>query len=72
MSDPWSQADLPDMAFQSWIERICLCWNRDKGQTMSEYAVILGVITPAIVLAIALLSGDIGGILDRVRALFGG
>jgi Flp pilus assembly pilin Flp len=64
-------ADLPDMAFQSWLERI-LCWNRDEGQTMSEYAVILGVITPAIVLAIALVSGDVGGILDRVRALFGG
>jgi Flp pilus assembly pilin Flp len=64
-------ADLPDMAFQSWLERI-LRWNRDEGQTMSEYAVILGVITPAIVLAIALVSGDVGGILDRVRALFGG
>jgi Flp pilus assembly pilin Flp len=72
MSDLRSLADFPDMAFQSWIERICLRWNRDKGQTMSEYAVILGVITPAILLAIALLSGDVGGILDRVRAIFGG
>jgi Flp pilus assembly pilin Flp len=60
------------MAFQRWIERICGCWNRDKGQTMAEYAMILGLITPAIVLVIALLSGDVGGILDRVRALFGG
>ena len=66
-----AQADLPDMAFQSWLERI-LRWHRDEGQTMSEYAVILGVITPAIVLVIALLSGDVGGILDKVRALFGG
>jgi Flp pilus assembly pilin Flp len=59
------------MAFQGWLDSI-LRWDRDEGQTMSEYAVILGVITPAIVLAIALLSGDIGGILDKVRALFGG
>ena len=65
------QADLAGMAFQSWLERI-LRWNRDEGQTMSEYAVILGVITPAIVLVIALLSGDVGGILDKVRAIFGG
>jgi Flp pilus assembly pilin Flp len=66
-----AQADLADMAFQSWLERI-LRWNRDEGQTMSEYAVILGVITPAIVLVIALLSGDVGAILDKVRAIFGG
>ena len=59
------------MAFQSWFDRI-FRWRRDEGQTMSEYAVILGVITPAIVLAIALLSGSVGGALDKVRALFGG
>jgi Flp pilus assembly pilin Flp len=71
MREPASKADLPDMAFQSWLDRI-LRWDRDEGQTMSEYAVILGVITPAIVLVIALLSGDVGGILDKVRAIFGG
>jgi Flp pilus assembly pilin Flp len=71
MRAPAARADLPDMAFQSWLDRI-LRWDGDKGQTMSEYAVILGVITPAIVLVIALLSGDVGGILDKVRALFGG
>lgn len=71
MRAPTVQADLPDMAFQSWLDRI-LRWDRDEGQTMSEYAVILGVITPAIVLVIALLSGDVGVILDRVRAIFGG
>jgi Flp pilus assembly pilin Flp len=59
------------MAFRSWFDRIRSRWTRDDAQTMSEYAVILGVITPAIVLAIALLSGDIGSILDKVRAIFG-
>jgi Flp pilus assembly pilin Flp len=71
MRAPAPQADLAGMAFQSWFDRI-LRWDRDEGQTMSEYALILGVITPAIVVAIALLSGDVGGILDKVRALFGG
>jgi Flp pilus assembly pilin Flp len=69
---PQSEADLADMAFQSWVNRIGFRWNREEGQTMSEYAVILGVITPAIVLAYALLSGDIGGLIDKVRAIFGG
>jgi Flp pilus assembly pilin Flp len=69
---PQFHADFAAMAFQSWIDRIRSRWNPDDGQTMSEYAVILGVITPAIVLAIALLSGNIGTILDKVRAIFGG
>jgi Flp pilus assembly pilin Flp len=35
--------------------------GRDDGQTMTEYAVVLAVITPAILLALTLLS-------DRVQA----
>jgi Flp pilus assembly pilin Flp len=69
---PQIEADLEFMAFRSWLDRIRSRWNRDDAQTMSEYALILGVVTPAIVLAIALLSGDIGTILDKVRAIFGG
>jgi Flp pilus assembly pilin Flp len=60
------------MAFRSWFDRIRSRWSCAEAQTMSEYAVILGVITPAIVLAYALLSGDIGGLIDKVRAIFGG
>ncbi len=33
--------------------------SRESGQTMAEYAVVLGVITVAIVATIALLSGGI-------------
>jgi Flp pilus assembly pilin Flp len=36
---------------------------------MSEYAVILGVITPAIVAMILVLSGGIGAALDSVAAI---
>ena len=38
------------------FEALC----RDEGQTMAEYGVILAVITPAIVAALALLSTTIG------------
>jgi Flp pilus assembly pilin Flp len=65
------QADLPAMAFQSWIDRIRSRWTRAEAQTMAEYAIILGVLTPAIILGYALLSGDIGTIIDKVRAIFG-
>jgi Flp pilus assembly pilin Flp len=44
-------------------------FKRSDGQTMSEYAVILGVITPAIVATILLLSGGIGAALDSVTAI---
>jgi Flp pilus assembly pilin Flp len=55
------------MAFFRWLRSRC----GEEAQTMAEYAVILGVITPAIVLAYALFSGSIAGLLDEVRALFG-
>jgi Flp pilus assembly pilin Flp len=72
MLRPRSEADLRYMAFHRWIDRIRFRWSRAKGQTMAEYAVILGVITPAIILALAALSGSVGTLLDKVRALFGG
>jgi Flp pilus assembly pilin Flp len=43
-------------------------WRNEKGQTMAEYGVILAVITPAIVAAIALLAmtlaDNIGAVAD--------
>ena len=38
---------------------------------MAEYAIILGVITPAIVVAYALFADDIGRLIDSVRGIFG-
>ena len=57
------------MAFSSWIDRIRSCWHRCEAQTMAEYAVILGVITPAIIVAYGLFSDDIGRLLDGVRGI---
>jgi Flp pilus assembly pilin Flp len=42
----------------------------ESAQTMAEYAVVLGVITPAVILVIALLSGNVADLFNRVAALF--
>ena len=54
------------MAFTSWIDRTRSRTRGEEAQTMAEYAVILGVITPAIILAFAVLSGAIGPLIDKV------
>ena len=56
-----------DMALFSWIRSRC----GEEAQTMAEYAIILGVITPAIVVAYALFADDIGRLIDGVRGIFG-
>ena len=40
--------------------------TREEGQTMTEYAVILAVITPAIILAFSLLSGTTQGMINSI------
>ena len=44
--------------------------KREDGQTMSEYAIVLAVITPAIVLAFAALSDSVAGAVNAVLAYF--
>jgi len=43
--------------------------RREEGQTMTEYAVILAVITPAIVLAYTLLSGTTQEMINSIVGL---
>jgi Flp pilus assembly pilin Flp len=45
-------------------------FGRETGQTAAEYAVVLGVITLAIVSTFVLLSGTIQNALERVTGLF--
>jgi Flp pilus assembly pilin Flp len=52
-------------AAQTFFLRI----RRAEGQTMAEYAVILSVITGAVLLALGLLSGNIGAVLNRIADL---
>ena len=42
--------------------------KREEGQTMAEYAVVLGVITIAVVVTLGLLSTAIQGLLNNVIA----
>jgi Flp pilus assembly pilin Flp len=51
------------MQDQGWM-------RREDGQTMSEYAVILGVITPAIIVALGLLSDAVQGRIETVIGFF--
>jgi Flp pilus assembly pilin Flp len=58
------------MAFPSWTDRILSRLAEQRAQTMAEYAVVLGVITPALILALTVLSGSISPLIDRVVAFF--
>jgi Flp pilus assembly pilin Flp len=42
--------------------------SRDRGQTMAEYVVVLGIISVTILVALGALSGSIGGQLNRVTS----
>jgi Flp pilus assembly pilin Flp len=58
------------MARPGWFDRILSRCLRETAQTMAEYAVVLAVITPGIIIVLGLFSDDIGRLLDSVRALF--
>jgi Flp pilus assembly pilin Flp len=45
--------------------------RREEGQTMSEYAVVLAVITPAIILALSMLSDRVQSRVETVVGFFG-
>jgi Flp pilus assembly pilin Flp len=42
--------------------------KNEAGQTMAEYAVVLGIITIAVVTTLTLLSGSISNVLSSVTA----
>jgi Flp pilus assembly pilin Flp len=44
--------------------------KREDGQTMTEYAVVLAVITPAIILALTLLSDRVQSRIETVVGFF--
>ena len=58
------------MACSGWFDRILSRCRREGAQTMAEYAVVLAVITPGIIIVLGLFSDDIGRLFDSVRALF--
>ena len=59
-----------DMAPSGWFDRIRFRCRDENAQTMAEYAVILGVITPAIIIALGLFSDRVAQLFDSVRSVF--
>jgi Flp pilus assembly pilin Flp len=57
------------MAPSGWFDRIRFRCRRETAQTMAEYAVVLGVIVPAIIIAYAAFSGKIAQLIDSVGSL---
>jgi Flp pilus assembly pilin Flp len=51
----------------AYVQTLLGRFDRDEeGQTMAEYAVILAVISAAVILALVLLSGNISNVLNRI------
>jgi Flp pilus assembly pilin Flp len=67
MSSPPGKADSPDMRPSRRTDRI-RSWRREEGQTMSEYVVVLAVITPIVLLAFGSLSSAVLSALDQARS----
>jgi Flp pilus assembly pilin Flp len=55
------------MTVAEYVELIRILRRRQQGQTMVEYAVVLGMITVAIVAVFTALSGGISGALNGVK-----
>jgi Flp pilus assembly pilin Flp len=49
-----------------YLSRLIADLKEEKGQTMAEYAVVLGVITIAVVVTLGLLSTKISSVLNSV------
>jgi Flp pilus assembly pilin Flp len=57
------------VSFSDYFELIKALRSRQEGQTMAEYAVVLGVITLLCVGAFTLLSGSIQGAINNVTGV---
>jgi Flp pilus assembly pilin Flp len=69
MSAARNQADLPPMRAFGGTDRTPFSWRREEAQTMTEYAVVLGLITPIVVLALITLGNAIVPILNQISGL---
>lgn len=55
------------MRVNALLVRLQLLWQeRERGQTMAEYVVVLGIISVAILVALGALSGSVAGTLGKV------
>jgi hypothetical protein len=68
MSAPLGKADFSGMPPSGRTDRI-RSWGREEAQTMSEYVVVLAVITPIVILAFGSLSSAVLSAIDQARSL---
>jgi Flp pilus assembly pilin Flp len=57
------------MALKTWINLLRAAAQREEGQTMAEYGVVLAVITVGVILAITALAVAISGRLGSVTTI---
>ena len=57
------------MTFRNWIDLFRAAAQRQDGQTMAEYGVVLAVITVFVVIALTALALGISGKLNAVTAI---
>ncbi len=50
----------------AYVQTFLYRFDREEGQTMAEYAVILSVISAAVLLVLGVLSGNISTVLNRI------
>jgi hypothetical protein len=50
------------------VDRTSPSWRREEAQTMAEYAVVLAVITPIVILGFASLSGAVLSAIENARS----
>jgi len=53
-------------SFSDWSAYLNARFNREEGQTMAEYGVVLAVVTLIVVVALGLLSTAIGNAIDSI------
>ena len=57
------------MTLSDYIALVQTARKRQDGQTMAEYAVVLGVVTAGVIVAITALSGGISGAISNITGL---
>jgi Flp pilus assembly pilin Flp len=50
----------------AYVQTLLSRFDREEGQTMAEYAVILSVITAVVIAALALIGVHVGSVLNRI------
>lgn len=59
-------------SFSDWIAYFNARFNREEGQTMAEYGVVLAVIALTVIVAFTALSGGISNAINNVTKVLNG